>query len=140
MRALYADEMQEAPEADSLSVLLDADPPGDCDLEFARRLHDLVRRDSSLLDREIDARLENWDLTRLALIDLLLLRIALAEFHHFPDIPHRVTLNEVIELAKQYSGARASAFVNGVLDGVLHHQDAPGEDTGSKTDQDDSPA
>jgi N utilization substance protein B len=120
LRALYAGEMNAEAEEDPLALLLEHDPPREIDLEFARRLFAHVRSGGPALDTEIESQLENWDLSRLALIDLLLLRIALVEFECFPEIPYRVTLDETIELAKRYSGAQASGFVNGVLDAILH--------------------
>jgi N utilization substance protein B len=121
---LYSGEIDPQPEQDPLETLLEHDPPGEIDLEFARRLHSLAHEAGARYDDVIKAQLENWDISRLALIDLLLLRIALVEFESFPDIPHKVTLNEVIELAKRYSSSDASGFVNGVLDGILRKQAA----------------
>lgn len=71
-------------------------------------------RDS--LDIEIDAALEHWRIERLSKVDHVILRLALCEMRTFPDIPVRVTLNEYIELAKQFGTADSSAFVNGILD------------------------
>jgi len=122
--------MMEEAAGDELAALLANDPPAHIDSEYARRLYDGVRQAGAQYDGEIEAQLENWDLDRLALIDLLLLRIALVEFNHFPDIPESVTLNETIELAKQYSGAQAGAFINGVLSAVLRHRQDPTQPTG----------
>jgi len=125
LRALYAGEITEETTRDHLEELLASDPPADIDLEFARRLYDGVRQAGSHFDAEVEAQLENWDLARLALIDLLLLRMGLVELDRFPDVPESVTLNETIELAKQYSGAHSGAFVNGLLDAVLRHRRDP---------------
>ena len=130
LRALYAGEMTEDPAQDQLALLLAEDPPTGIDDEYARRLYDGVRQAGAHFDGEIEAQLENWDLARLALIDLLLLRMALVECERFPDVPESVTLNETIELAKQYSGAQAGAFINGVLDAVLRHRRDPTRPTG----------
>jgi transcription antitermination factor NusB len=122
LRALYAVEIG-APEPDSqLEVLLAHDPPPECDVDFARRLFAEARLAADRNDAEIGACLENWDLSRLALIDLLLMRLALVEWACFPDIPQNVTLDEMIELAKRYSDSRAAGFINGVLDGLLQRR------------------
>lgn len=121
---MYSSEIDPQTEQDPLETLLEHDPPSEIDAEFARRLHSLARDAGTRHDDTIKGQLENWDISRLALIDLLLLRIALVEFESFPDIPHKVTLNEVIELAKRYSSADAGGFVNGVLDGILRKQAA----------------
>ncbi len=67
----------------------------------------------------IEPRLNNWDKDRVALIDLLLLRMGVCEFLYFPTIPTKVTINEYIDIAKQYSTPQSGQFVNGVLDNIL---------------------
>lgn len=62
---------------------------------------------------------KNWELSRIALIDRILLRMAICEMLHFEDIPPKVTINEVIEVAKTYSTAKSGKFINGILDAVL---------------------
>ncbi|MCF6222350.1 MAG: transcription antitermination factor NusB [Flavobacteriaceae bacterium] len=68
---------------------------------------------------EIDAKTPNWDTDRIAEIDLILIKMALTEFLYFPSIPTKVTINEYIEIAKDYSTAKSSYFINGVLDKLL---------------------
>lgn len=63
--------------------------------------------------------LENWDHERLALVDTILLQMALCELLEFPTIPGKVTLNEYVELAKNYSTAKSKEFVNGILDKLM---------------------
>ena len=67
----------------------------------------------------IEPKLTNWDKERVALIDLLLLRMGVCEFLYFPTIPTKVTINEYIDIAKQYSTPQSGQFVNGVLDNIL---------------------
>lgn len=67
----------------------------------------------------IEPKLKNWDKERVALIDLLLLRMGVCEFLYFPTIPTKVTINEYIDVAKQYSTPQSGQFVNGVLDNIL---------------------
>ena len=67
----------------------------------------------------IEPRLTNWDKERVALIDLLLLKMGVCEFLYFPTIPTKVTINEYIDVAKQYSTPQSGQFVNGVLDNIL---------------------
>lgn len=62
---------------------------------------------------------ENWEFSRIALIDRLLLRMAICEMLSFPDIPPKVSINESIEIAKKYSTENSGKFVNGILDAVL---------------------
>jgi N utilization substance protein B len=70
------------------------------------------------LDKIIARHIDNWDLTRLAMIDKNILRLGLAELHYFPEIPRKVTIDEAIELAKLYGSADSGRFVNGVLDAL----------------------
>ena len=71
------------------------------------------------LDQDIRAKLQNWDFNRVAIIDKILLRMAIVEFLCFEEIPPEVTLNEIIEIGKQYSTERSGKFINGILDAVL---------------------
>jgi transcription antitermination protein NusB len=67
----------------------------------------------------LQPRLTNWDKERVAIIDMLLLRMAVCEFLYFPTIPTKVTINEYIDISKQYSLPQSGQFVNGVLDSLL---------------------
>ena len=89
------------------------------DLEF---LIDLFRK--TILHQQeytadIDDKTPNWDTDRIAEIDLILIKMAITEFLYFPSIPTKVTINEYIEIAKDYSTAKSSYFINGVLDKIL---------------------
>ena len=61
----------------------------------------------------------NWKFERIAMLDLLIMRIAICEFIHFFDVPPKVTIDEAIELAKRFSTFKSSGFINGILDAVL---------------------
>lgn len=85
---------------------------------FAEQLLRKVIEDGPQLDKKIAAFSENWDIERVAMVDLCILRIAICEFTSFPDIPAKVSINEAVELAKKYSTQQSSRFVNGILDAV----------------------
>ena len=68
---------------------------------------------------EIDEKTPNWDTERIADLDMILIKMALTEFVYFPSIPTKVTINEYIEIAKDYSTTKSSYFINGVLDKLL---------------------
>lgn len=70
-------------------------------------------------DSKIEALLANWELSRIAMIDRLLLRMGMCELLHFPDIPPKATINELIEIAKDFSTADSGKFINGILDKFL---------------------
>jgi N utilization substance protein B len=71
------------------------------------------------LDEIITRHIKNWDIKRLALIDRLVLKMALCEFIYFEEIPTKVSINEAIEIVKLYSTAKSGRFVNGILDAAL---------------------
>ena len=76
-------------------------------------------RESTVITRiveDIRKHTPNWESDRIAEVDMILIKMGICEFLHFPFIPTRVTINEYIELAKNYSTKKSSYFVNGVLD------------------------
>lgn len=70
-------------------------------------------------EKEVIDKTPNWDTDRIAEIDMILIKMAICEFLKFPSIPARVTINEYIEIAKDYSTEKSSFFINGVLDKIL---------------------
>jgi N utilization substance protein B len=62
---------------------------------------------------------KNWDMSRLAFMDVIIMQTALAEVMTFPQIPLNVTLNEYVEIAKYYSTPKSSSFINGLLDTII---------------------
>jgi N utilization substance protein B len=88
-------------------------------LEYAHNLlHTVIDKEDYCMEL-INPKLKSWDTERVALIDLLLLRMGVCEFLYFPTIPAKVTINEFIEIAKTYSTPQSAQFVNGVLDNIL---------------------
>jgi N utilization substance protein B len=85
-------------------------------VQFARTLFNSTLADVPALDERIERLAKNWDLDRIALIDRMLLRMAITEMKTFEDIVPRITINEAIELAKIYSTDKSSIFINGILD------------------------
>ncbi len=89
------------------------------DMKFMR---ELLRKTLSF-DKEYSALIEkqisNWDIDRLAQIDIILLKMALCEFEHFSNIPVKVSMNEYIDLSKNFSTPRSKGFINGVLDKIV---------------------
>ncbi len=69
----------------------------------------------------IKKKLKNWKFDRVAVIDRVLLRMALTEFIYFEDIPPEVTMDEIIEISKLYSTDRSDQFINGILDALVKH-------------------
>lgn len=91
----------------------------DDDEVFVHQLFTAVVDHSDRYDKLIDETTKNWDLDRIAFMDTLVMKVALAELFTFPTIPVSVTLNEYIEIAKAYSTPRSAPFINGVLDKIV---------------------
>ncbi len=86
------------------------------DLRFAESLYRKVVLKSDDLEQLITKHAKNWETDRIALVDMILMKQALTEFTEFSDIPLNVSLNEYIELSKQYSTPKSGHFINGILD------------------------
>jgi len=86
---------------------------------FAKNLLIKTLLNTTKFSQEIAAKTTNWDSERLATLDGVLLKMALCEFQKFPSIPVKVTINEYLEIAKEYSTPKSSVFLNGVLDKVV---------------------
>ncbi|MCX7832674.1 MAG: transcription antitermination factor NusB [Ignavibacteria bacterium] len=115
---LYAHELSKDPITKVKRDLL-TDIDDDDKLLFANELIDSVVKNQKELDDIIQPKIDNWEYDRIAVIDKLILRMALAEILYFPEIPPKVSINEAIEIAKEYSSANSGSFVNGILDSIL---------------------
>ncbi len=91
-------------------------PLNDEDLIFGLNLLKYTIRQSEKYDEMVSDVTENWDPARIAIIDLLIIKQTLTEFLYFPEIPVKVTINEYLEITKNYSTPNSSKFVNGILD------------------------
>lgn len=89
------------------------------DADFARKLLRAVLTHGNEYRQMIDENTKNWELDRIAYMDILIMQVALAEIMVFPTIPVNVTLNEYIEIAKNYSTEKSGTFINGVLDNIV---------------------
>ena len=88
------------------------------DKKFVSRLFRKTTLHHTEFVDDIDEKTPNWDAERIAEIDLILMKMALTEFVYFQSIPTKVTINEYIEIAKDYSTTKSSFFINGVLDKI----------------------
>ena len=95
--------------------------------DFAMALAETTWAHREEFDASIAPVLENWSLDRVSRIDRIVLWIALAEMRYFEDIPYKVSIDEAIELAKQFSEAKASNFINGILDALSKEHLTPAE-------------
>ena len=89
------------------------------DKDFARRLFRRTILNADYYRHLISENTRNWDLERVAFMDVVIMQIAMAEILSFPNIPVSVSLNEYVEIAKLYSTPKSGAFINGTLDGIV---------------------
>jgi N utilization substance protein B len=100
--------------------------------QFARLLLETVLEKKEVVMDLIRPRLKNWDPERIATLDMILMQMGVVEFLYFETIPPKVTINEYIDLAKEYSTPQSGQFVNGILDNI--HKELVREDKMHKVD------
>lgn len=127
---LMTPEFRESDTLESLFTREQADDPAE-DRKFIIELFRETIRQSDESNKLIDARTRNWELDRIALTDIIILKMALAELTKFSQIPVKVTLNEYIEISKQFSSQKSKLFINGILDKLV--QDLTAENKIKKT-------
>jgi N utilization substance protein B len=118
MKVLYAHKISD----EAVDLIMGQFYSGSIQSPHYRFAEQLVKQTLALesqLDTLIRSHVEKWELERIAVIDRIILRMAICEIRYFDDIPPKVTINEAIEIAKKYSTAKSDKFVNGVLDAVL---------------------
>ncbi|NDV83857.1 transcription antitermination factor NusB [Bacteroides sp. 51] len=91
------------------------------DKEFARRLFRRTILNEEYYRHLISENVKNWNIDRVAFMDVIIMQCALAEVLSFPNIPVSVSLNEYVEIAKLYSTPKSGSFINGTLDGIVNH-------------------
>lgn len=116
LKALYAAETEVDEPSRLFDSIIEGEPLSERQQEFARALFLSTWEHRGWADEQISELAENWRLERIAIIDLMILRMALIELERFPDVPIGVVINEAIELAKSFSTAESASFVNGILD------------------------
>ena len=120
LKAIYAVEIGKNSTQQATKLIIKAILTGDTEsIKFAEKLLLITVDFSSDFDQLIEQHIKNWDVNRLAVMDKLILRMAISEMLHFDDVPTKVTINEAIELAKEYSTRKSGNFVNGILDAIL---------------------
>ena len=97
------------------------------DKEFAQKLFRATILNGDQYQRYMSETSRNWDFSRLAYMDVVIMQIAIAEMLTFPGIPVSVTINEYVELAKLYSTPKSSGYINGMLDAIARYLNATGK-------------
>ncbi len=118
LQVLYAHEVSQEPITKVIDDVLTELQTNKTDFDFAKQIIYKVIQHQDELDEIIKSKVANWEFSRIAVIDKFLLRIGICELIYFDDIPPKVTINEAIEIAKNYSTEKSGKFINGVLDAV----------------------
>lgn len=116
LQSLYAAAVGGADPGQAVSDVLARRKPSEDGAEYARRIVAGVAASRELLDERISAILENWRFDRVSNVDRIIIEMALFELLECPEVPTGVIIDEAIELAHRFSGEKAGAFVNGIID------------------------
>jgi transcription antitermination factor NusB len=118
LQALYAFELSGDEIDDVLEKISELEVASQEVVRFAVSLSEKTVQHLREIDEVISQKVQRWELSRIAVVDKTILRLAICELLYFPDIPQKVSINEAIELAKIYSTRESGRFVNGILDSV----------------------
>lgn len=120
LQALYAIEISKGKWKDAIKSVIKSRLSDDTEtFKFAERLFLKIVNNQDVIDEVITQHLNNWRIERLNIIDRLLLRMAIAEFLFYEQIPTKVSINEAIEISKKFSTKKSGNFINGILDSAL---------------------
>ena len=118
LQALYAIEIGEEIRSKALKDILRREKRDTESKDFIVNLSDVSLNNRDWCEEQIKSRLNNWEFKRVAVLDRLLLVVAIAEIFFVDSVPPKVSISEAIQIAKKYSTEDSSAFVNGVLDSI----------------------
>ena len=116
LKALFAYQFSKN---DTIDQLVSENPELKDNNDFIQSLFDIVLEHVKLTEDIIRSHLENWEIDRVALIDKILLKMGICEIYFIDDIPPKVTISEMVEIAKVYSTDESPVFINGILDAVF---------------------
>lgn len=118
LQVLYAFELTKDP-IEQIKHLQLQDLEKAEDKKFCEDLIKHTIDNNEMYEEIIKETVDNWDMERIALIDSIIIKMCLTEFFRFEDIPTKVSINEAIDIAKDFSTKNSGKFVNGVLDAIL---------------------
>ena len=119
LEALFAYQFSKNERTEIIDQLINKNPELNDHYDFIKSLFDIVFIKMKWAEDTIKAHLENWELDRVANIDKILLKMGICEIYYITDIPPKVTITEMVEIAKIYSTDESPIFINGILDAVF---------------------
>lgn len=118
LQILYAHEVSKEPLQFIIKQQFSMPKQNSPDFKFVMSLIEKTIQHEEELDAKIKMKAINWEFNRISLIDRIILRMGICELYYFSDIPPKVTINELIEIAKSFSTDKSSDFINGILDSI----------------------
>ena len=119
LEALFAYQFSKNERKEIINQLVNKNPELKAHYNFIKSLFDIVFTKMDWTEKLIKSHLENWELDRVANIDKILLKMGICEIYFVNDIPPKVTITEMVEIAKIYSTDESPIFINGILDAVF---------------------
>ena len=113
--------------ADNNNEMWSQEKVSDASKKYLERIISGIEENKEYLNEKISPMLKKWTLDRISKVNLAVLRLAFFEIEFMSDIPHKVTANETVKIAKKYGGEESGAFVNGVIGTLLKSKDTKGE-------------
>ncbi|MFH1852288.1 MAG: transcription antitermination factor NusB [Candidatus Neomarinimicrobiota bacterium] len=134
IKALYALELSGDPHEKVLADLFVRDIVDDSTRRYITELFKNAVKYKDWCDGLVTKYLVNWNIDRVALLDRIILQMAISEIYFITDVPPKVSISEAIEIAKQYSTEESSGFVNGILDAIYKAKLEADKPAPAKTD------
>lgn len=118
LKALFAENFSDENPLNSLEKIIGVYPIDDKNKSFIYDLFNQVIENSEWADGLIKNHLKNWEIDRIAQVDRILLKMGICEIYYIEKIPAKVSITEMVEIAKIYSTDESAGFINGVLDSI----------------------
>ena len=119
LEALFAYQFSKNERTEIINQMVNKNPELKDHYVFIKSLFDIVFTKMDWAEKLIKSHLENWELDRVANVDKILLKMGICEIYFISDIPPKVTITEMVEIAKIYSTDESPIFINGILDAVF---------------------
>ncbi|MAW75708.1 MAG: transcription antitermination factor NusB [Candidatus Marinimicrobia bacterium] len=91
-------------------------------IKFASKLFDIAIKNKKVVDEIVEEKLVNWEISRLAITDKMILRMSIGEMLFVDDVPPKVSITEAVEIAKEFCSEDSSSFINGIMDAIYNEK------------------
>lgn len=91
-------------------------------IKFASKLFDIAIKNKKVVDEIVEEKLVNWEISRLAITDKMILRMSVGEMLFVDDVPPKVSITEAVEIAKEFCSEDSSSFINGIMDAIYNEK------------------